>query len=66
MGELEGRLDPDQFVRIHRSAIVNVSRIREVAPLMAGASLVMLSDGTRLTMSRGYRRALDFLLEDEI
>lgn len=66
MGELEGRLDPDRFVRIHRSAIVNVARIREVAPLMAGASLVVLADGTRLTMSRGYRRALDFLLEDEL
>jgi two-component system LytT family response regulator len=66
MGDLEERLDPERFVRIHRSAIVNIGRVREIAPLMAGASLVTLADGTRLTMSRGYRRALEELLEGAI
>lgn len=58
MAEMETRLDPSVFVRIHRSHIVNVDRIRELQPLTGGESLVILTDGARLTLSRGYRNRL--------
>jgi two-component system LytT family response regulator len=52
---LEGKLDPQKFVRIHRSAIVNVNSVRELRPWFAGDSIVVLHDGTELTLSRTYR-----------
>lgn len=58
MAGMEARLAPDDFVRIHRSWIVNVDRIRELQPLDGGESLVILHDGMRLTLSRGYRDRL--------
>ncbi|HET6204972.1 MAG TPA: response regulator [Planctomycetota bacterium] len=59
MASLEGRLDPARFVRIHRSTIVNLDRVRELEPLFHGDYAVRLRDGTRLTMSRGYRARLE-------
>lgn len=53
--ELEEQLDPEQFVRIHRSRIVNISRVREARPLGSGDCLLVLEGGTRLTSSRTYR-----------
>jgi two-component system LytT family response regulator len=47
-----------QFVRIHRSAIVNVDCIQELRPSFSGEYVVLLRGGTRLTLSRGYRDAL--------
>jgi two-component system LytT family response regulator len=58
MNELEQRLAPAQFVRIHRTAIVNIDRIRELQPLFHGEYAVLLTDGTRLTLSRRYRDRL--------
>ena len=58
MGELESRLDDSQFLRIHKSTIVNIEQIKEVQPLFNGAHMVLLRDGTRLTWSRGYRSRL--------
>jgi two-component system LytT family response regulator len=55
MAGMEVRLDPTLFVRIHRSRIVNINRIRELQPLDGGESLVILDGGTRLRLSRGYR-----------
>jgi two-component system LytT family response regulator len=55
IGVLEERLRGGGFVRIHRSTIVNISRIRELQPLFHGDYSVVLHDGTRLTMSRSYR-----------
>jgi two-component system LytT family response regulator len=52
------RLDPVHFVRIHRSTVVNVARIREVQPWMGGDHLAILRDGTRLRVSRTCRGAL--------
>ena len=52
MGSLETRLDPARFFRVHRSAIVNVDRIREVKQGPEGEQLVVLRDGTRVKMSR--------------
>jgi two-component system LytT family response regulator len=58
MGEMVALLDPARFVRIHRSTIVNVSRIRELQPYFHGEFIVVLHDGTRLKSSRSYREAL--------
>ena len=55
MKSIESRLDPGAFVRVHRSIIVNLDRIREVQPWAGGDSMIVLVDGTRLRMSRGYR-----------
>ena len=49
----------DRFVRVHRSAIVNVAYVREVEPLASGDQRLVLSDGTELRVSRTYRAALD-------
>lgn len=51
-------LDPAQFLRIHRSAIVNVSQIAAVEPISRAEYSVILLDGTRVTCSRGYRQKL--------
>lgn len=53
MTDLEKRLDPDRFPRIHRSAIVNRDRIHEIVPEGSRRHTVVLSDGTRLVLSRG-------------
>jgi two-component system LytT family response regulator len=58
MANLEVRLDPTQFARIHRSSIVNIARIRELQPTFNGEYAVLLSTGAKLTLSRGYRDAL--------
>jgi two-component system LytT family response regulator len=61
LATLEAELDPDRFVRIHRNAMVNVARIRE---LHHGASelVVVLHTGARLPVSRRRREALERLL----
>lgn len=55
---LERRLDPRRFVRVHRSAIVNVDRIVRVERGAAGPAAVRLRDGTALPVSRTHRKAL--------
>lgn len=54
---LVARLDPARFARLHRSAIVNLERVREIQPWFKGESLAVLHDGTRLTIGRAYREA---------
>ena len=61
---LEQRLPPAKFLRIHRSTIVNVDRIREMQPWFQGDYVVILTDGTRLTSGRNYREKLRALLEE--
>lgn len=61
MNLLESRLDPRRFLRIHRSTIVNLDRIQELQPAYHGDYLVLLQDGTRLTLSRNYRPKLQEL-----
>ena len=58
MAAMEQRLDATDFVRIHRSAIVNVARIRELRPYTSREYAVILQDGTRLRLSRRYRDRL--------
>lgn len=58
MNRMEARLDSRRFVRIHRSRIVNSERIKELQPWFNGEYVVILRNGTRLTLSRGYRDRL--------
>lgn len=62
MGAIEARLDPKAFLRISRSTIVNVERIKELQPMFHGDYTVILRNGTRLSLSRSYRDKLQFLL----
>jgi len=55
MNSLEKRLDPDQFLRVHRSRIVNIRKIKELQPLFRGEYDITLRDGTRLESGRAYR-----------
>ncbi|MBV9344457.1 MAG: response regulator transcription factor [Gammaproteobacteria bacterium] len=64
LSQLEDRLDPGSFVRVHRSTLVNVEHIAEMHPLFHGDYELVLRRGTRLTLSRRYRdRLAPFLLE---
>lgn len=62
LNAMETQLDPKKFQRIHRSAIVNVERIKELEPTFNGEHVVYLEDGTKLTLSRTYREKLFELL----
>jgi two-component system LytT family response regulator len=62
MAELEQELDPVRFLRISRSAIVNIDRIQEIQPWFQGDYVLILTDGTRLTSTRGYRDNMRKLL----
>ncbi len=55
---IASRLDPKKFLRIHRSAIVNIERIKELHPWFNGDYAVVLRDGTQLTLSSSYRDRL--------
>ena len=63
MSGIERKLDPARFVRVHRSTIVRIDRIRELEPLFQGDYLIVLQDGSRLTSSRGYRSSVQRILE---
>jgi len=58
LAALEGQLDPDRFVRVHRSAIVAVDRIATLRPLSHGDAEIQLRDGATLTVSRTFRDRL--------
>ena len=62
MKHLEAQFDPTRFVRIHRSTIVNVERIKELQPYFRGEYVVVLHDGTSLKLSRGYKEHLEAAL----
>ena len=60
---LEQRLAPHGFVRVHRSAIVNVDRIKELEPWFHGEYVVILKDGTKLTSSAAHSQALHRIVD---
>lgn len=62
LADLEQQLDDEQFVRISRSLIVNLDRIQEIQPWFQGDYVLILTDGTRLTSTRGYRDSMRRLL----
>lgn len=55
IASLEQQLDPEHFVRVHRSAIVNIDRVREVHPLFRGDCTLVLADGSQVRLSRRRR-----------
>lgn len=62
IGTLEAQLDPKKFLRIHRSSIVNIDRVRELQHWFHNEYRVILRDGTELTLSRSCRKRLAELL----
>lgn len=62
LSSLEAGLDPDRFMRVHRSMLVNVERIREVYPLARGTYELVLQDGTALTTGQSYRDRVQRLI----
>jgi len=58
ISSLESQLDPKKFLRIHRSSIVRIDRIRELQPWFHGEFRVVLQNGMQLTLSRNYRDKL--------
>jgi two-component system LytT family response regulator len=66
MTTLESRLNAEQFLRIHRSTIVNVERIQELQPWFHGDYVVVLRNGQQLTLSRSYRHKLQELFGNTI
>src|SRR6266850_228595 len=58
MNRLEARLSSKRFVRISRSAMVNIERIKELQPVLHGEYAVVLGNGTKLTLTRAYREKL--------
>jgi two-component system LytT family response regulator len=60
--ELEARLDPKQFFRAHRSAIVNLDRVQEVIPWFKGSHILRLTTGAEVDLSRAQARALRKIL----
>ncbi len=55
---LLSRLDPETFVRVHRSHAVNVAAVRELRPQLHGEFLLVLANGTELTSGRSYRSSI--------
>ena len=62
LASLEQRLDPGRFVRVHRSAIVRLDRVREMRSASAGESVLVLRDGTRVPVSRRRREQVAELI----
>ncbi len=63
MARFESRLDPDSFIRVHRSAIVNLQYVREIRrDSHDGESFVLMQDGQKIPLSRGYRTRIAQLL----
>jgi len=62
MASLETQLDPSRFIRIHRSTIVNADRLKKLSPSFEGEYAVVLSDGTKLRLSRGYHDRIRALM----
>lgn len=59
MNALEEKLDPEMFLRIHRSVIVNIDRIKELQPAFHGDYFVILKNNKQLPLSRGYRERIE-------
>jgi two-component system LytT family response regulator len=59
---LAEQLDPRRFVRVHRSTIVNIDRVREIQPYFHGAYILVLQDGTEIRLSRARRHAFEAAL----
>ncbi len=65
MNNIEAKINPEKFLRIHRSTIVNIDRIKELHPMFSGDYDVILQNGTQLTLSRNYRERFLELFENQ-
>jgi len=65
MGEMERKLGNEKFVRIHRTVIVNLDRIKELQPWFNGEYIVILNNGMKLTASRGYKKKLSEVFQEQ-
>jgi two-component system LytT family response regulator len=66
MGNFHAQLDPKKFLRIHRSTLVNIERIKDIRPLYKGEYVITLTSGIALKASRGYRHELRSLLDEAL
>ena len=66
MNSVQERLDPKRFVRIHRSTIVNVEKVKELRPWPTGEYVVLMHNGKELTLSRGFKEQLPLLVGETI
>lgn len=64
MNGIAAKLDPDKFLRIHRSTVVHIDRIKELHPMFSGDYAVILRNGTELALSRNYRERILELFEN--
>jgi len=64
LNELENKLDPRHFVRIHRSTIININFIKEMKPYFNGEYFIFLSNGEKLKLSRSYKDKIKFLINE--
>jgi two-component system LytT family response regulator len=65
MSSVETSLDPRQFLRVHRNAIVNLSRVQEYNMPARGSMSVLLRDGSRIPLSRGYQPSVRRMLQEQ-
>jgi len=65
MSEMERKLGNEKFVRIHRTVIVNLDRIKELQPWFNGEYVVILNNGMKLTASRGYKKKLSEVFQEQ-
>jgi two-component system, LytTR family, response regulator len=63
LNALEKQLDPDKFLRVSRSAIVNLDRVKELQPMFKGEHIIVLQNGKRLAMTRGLLRKFEQALK---
>jgi len=61
LARLEGELDPKRFVRVHKSSMVNITRVAEVMPWVSGDWRIRLQDGAEINLSRRYRQRFEAL-----
>jgi len=66
IGDIETRLDPQQFLRVGRSAIINANCIKEMEPMNHGDYLITLYDSTQLNLSRNYRDCLSAIFDNHL
>ncbi len=66
LAALGSKLDPDRFVRIHRSAIVNLDRVRQLSAWPRGEQAVTLKDGTSLAVGRAFRSRLERFVKNAV
>lgn len=66
LSELEMRLDPQQFIRIHRSTIINLEKVKELQHHSHGDYLVIMNDGTEIKLSRSYRTKFEERLKQSL